>query len=287
MTAPATGPAVDRDLPLDAHLHTDLSPDSDVPIDVYCAAAVERGIAELAITDHVDFDPAAPAYRFAPFEMRERAVREAAERWAGRLTVRFGVEITYESRREAEIRDHLARYRYDYVIGSVHVMSYSPYTSATVARFVEGKTLPEIVRPYFDEVLSAIRSGLFDTIGHLDYVKRYVHPHRAPAEFAAAPELYEPLLLALVDGGVGLEVNTSGLRQSPGETYPPAAIVTRFRELGGRAVTVGSDAHRAGSFAFGLAVGYRAAEEAGLEARTSVGHAVIGRAPNSRAAGSL
>ena len=287
MTAPATGPAVDRDLPLDAHLHTDQSPDSDVPIDVYCAAAVERAIAELAITDHVDFDRAAPAYRFASFEVRERAVREAAERWAGRVAVRFGVEITYESRREAEIRDHLARHRYDYVIGSVHVMSYSPYTPSTVARFVAGKTLSEIVRPYFDEVLGAIRSGLFDTIGHLDYVKRYLHPHRAPAEFAAAPELYEPLLRALVEGGVGLEMNTSGLRQSPGETYPPASVVGRFRELGGRAVTVGSDAHRAPSFAFGLAAGYRAVEAAGLEARISLGHPLIGRMPNSRAAGSL
>ena len=41
---PAPGPEADRDLPLDAHLHTNLSPDSDVPIDAYCASAVERGI---------------------------------------------------------------------------------------------------------------------------------------------------------------------------------------------------------------------------------------------------
>jgi histidinol-phosphatase (PHP family) len=136
-------------------------------------------------------------------------------------------------------------------------------------------------------VLDAIRSGLFDTIGHLDYVKRYLLPLRAPAEFAAAPELYEPLLHALVEGGVGLEMNTSGLRQSPAETYPPAAVVTRFRELGGREVTVGSDAHRAGSFAYGLAAGYRAVAEAGLEARISLGRPLIGRMPNSRAAGSL
>lgn len=71
-----------RDLPLDAHLHTNLSPDSDVPIDDYARQAVERGIAEIAITDHVDFDPTAPAYDFVPFAQRERIVREAAERWA-------------------------------------------------------------------------------------------------------------------------------------------------------------------------------------------------------------
>ena len=64
-----------RDLPLDAHLHTDLSPDIDVPIDTYARQAVERGIAEIAITDHVDFDPAAPAFDCAPFAQRERVVR--------------------------------------------------------------------------------------------------------------------------------------------------------------------------------------------------------------------
>ncbi len=69
-----------RDLPLDTHLHTDLSPDSDVPIDVYCALAVDRGIAELAITDHVDFDPRDEAYGFTDFATRERHVRDASQR---------------------------------------------------------------------------------------------------------------------------------------------------------------------------------------------------------------
>jgi histidinol-phosphatase (PHP family) len=73
------------------------------------------------------------------------------------------------------------------------------------------------------------------------------------------------VLRALVESGSGLEVNTSGLRQSPAETYPSPAIVARFRELGGRSVTVGSDAHRVRSFAYGLASGYRAAADAGCD----------------------
>jgi histidinol-phosphatase (PHP family) len=89
-------------------------------------------------------------------------------------------------------------------------------------------------------------------------------PYRSPADFAAAPELYEAILRALIDSGTGLEVNTSGLRQSPGETYPAQPVVARFRELGGRAVTAGSDAHRADAFAFGLEEGYRVAATAGF-----------------------
>ena len=76
----------------------------------------------------------------------------------------------------------------------------------------------------------ATRSGLFDTIGHLDFVKRYLVPvrDRRPSS-RPRPELYEPLLRALVETGTALEVNTQ--RAAPGaprETYPAAPIVARY-----------------------------------------------------------
>ena len=120
----------------------------------------------------------------------------------------------------------------------------------------------------FDEVESAAKSGLFDALGHLDFVKRYLHPHVTPSQLAAAPELYERILKALVDTGTALEVNTSGLRQVAGETYPSAAIVARFRELGGERVVVGSDAHRVTAFAWGLQDGYDHVRAAGFDRLT-------------------
>jgi histidinol-phosphatase (PHP family) len=254
------------DLPLDFHLHTDQSPDSKVAIDAYATQAVERRIAEIAITDHVDFVPGTPAFAYTTFADRERTVRDAAERWAARgVAIRFGVEVTYDHAHEPEIRDHLRRHPYDYVIGSVHVYADSPYSERHVAAWTAGRPLPEIVAPYFSEVLGAIRSGLFDTIGHLDFVKRYLIPHVMPADLAAAPELYEPLLTALVETGTALEMNTSGLWQAPRETYPAGAVVERFHVLGGTAVSAGSDAHRVESFTAGMEAGYRAVAAAGFE----------------------
>jgi histidinol-phosphatase (PHP family) len=265
--APGDPSAQARDLPLDSHLHTNLSPDSAVPIDAYASQAVERGIAEICITDHVDFEPGTPAFDFAPFDVRERTVREAAERWAPEgVAIRFGVEITYDGRHEGAIRDHLRNHAYDFVIGSVHVYADSPFHVTRIAGWTAGRPLAEIVAPYFDEVLRAIRSGLFDTIGHLDFVKRYLVPHVTPADLAAAPELYEPLLRALVETGTALEVNSSGLRQAPHETYPSAAVVARFGVLGGTAVTAGSDAHDDRAFASGLEAGYGVAAAAGISA---------------------
>jgi histidinol-phosphatase (PHP family) len=255
------------DLPLDAHVHTDLSPDSDLPIDILAALAARRGLAELAITDHVDFERGAPAYDYTTFAQRERSVREAAERWGPRgVTIRFGVELTYDRGWEADIRDHLARYRYDFTIGSVHDRVDSPYGPRRVAAWVGGRSLAEIVAPSFDEVIAAARSGLFDVIGHIDVVKRYLWPHVLPDQLAGAPELYEPILLGLIDSGTALEVNTSGLRHPVQETYPSPDIVARFRQLGGRGVTVGSDTHRSTHFGVGLEDGYRSAAAAGFEA---------------------
>jgi len=266
---PGAAPAPEAGLPLDAHLHTDQSPDSSVPIDIYGARAVELGIPEICITDHVDFDPRDPAYRYTRFEDRERTVRTAAERWAREgVTIRFGAEVTFNRRWETDVRDHLARYRYDYVIGSVHDWPESPYWPSRVREWVRGRSLDEVVAPYYAEIIAAARSGLFDTIGHMDVVKRYLHPMITAEDLATRPDLQEPALRAIIDSGTALEVNSSGLRYPGAETYPSAAVVARFRELGGERVVVGSDAHSRGSFAARLDTSYDHDAAAGFEALT-------------------
>ncbi len=208
-----------RDLPLDAHLHTELSHDSAVVIDAYAQRAVDQGIAELAITDHVDFAPDAPGYGATTFAQRERYVREAAERWAERgVAIRFGAEITWDSRWAADIREHLAANAYDFVIGSVHIYRDSPYAADNVAGWVAGRSLAEIVAPYFEEVAAGARSGLFDVMGHIDFVKRFLVPHVTAADLADAPELYEPILDALVESGT-----------APGDEHERPALTGRRR----------------------------------------------------------
>jgi histidinol-phosphatase (PHP family) len=256
-------------LPLDAHVHTDQSPDSRVPIDVYAALAVAQGLSELAITDHVDFDRRDPAYEYTTFADRERTVRAAADRWAARgLTIRFGAEMTWNRRWEADFRDHLERHRYDYVIGSVHDWPESPYRRPDVGSWIAGRTLDEIVAPYYNEVMAGVRAGVFDTIGHLDVVKRYLHPYVTAADLAARPDLLEPVLRTIVESDVALEVNTSGLIYPGAETYPSPSTVRRFRELGGSRVVAGSDAHRKDSLAQRFDLAREILLDAGFDALT-------------------
>jgi histidinol-phosphatase (PHP family) len=283
-----------RDLPLDAHLHTELSHDSAVVIDAYAQRAVDNGIAELAITDHVDFAPSAPGFGATTFQQRERYVREAAERWADAgLAIRFGAEITWDSAWEDAIREHLGAHAYDFVIGSVHVYRDSPYAPGNVAAFVNGRSLPDIVGPYFAEVAAGARTGLFDVMGHIDFVKRFLAPHLDLTGLRSALELYEPILHALIDTGTGLELNTSGLRSPAEETFPSAPVVARFRDLGGRGLTIGSDAHDVDHVAWAFDDGYATARRSGFSELTfrrggSERVAIeLPRAPNATAASSL
>ena len=256
------------DLPLDAHMHTEFSADSDAPLDAYAALAREQRLAELAITDHLDFSPGFGNYALDDYERRLRTVREAAERWDGTPEIRFGVEITYQSAREHEIREYLASHPYDYVIGSVHELPglWNDADSRTAAldRWCAGKTHREASAPYWDELHAAIQSGLFDTIGHLDVVKRWIFTQLGPFEYEPHADLYDRALSALVETGVALDVNSSGLRHKQEEAYPPPVVVERFHALGGEQVTAGTDAHKVKSFGFGLADAYDSIRSAGF-----------------------
>ena len=197
-SAAAGGEAGDRDLPLDAHLHTDQSPDSSVPIDIYAALAVERGIPEIAITDNVDFDPRDRPSSTA-LRRSERVVAARPSDGPGGRGLRFGAELTYNRRWEADVRDHLARPTVRLRDRSVHDWP-NRRTGRPDPGLDPGRSLDEIVAPYYAEIIAAARSGLFDTIGQLDVVKRYLHPHvrRCHGE---RQDILEPALHAIIEGG--------------------------------------------------------------------------------------
>ena len=55
----------------------------------------------------------------------------------------------------------------------------------------------------------------------------------------------DAILQTLLRRDIGLEINTGSLRRNYPETNPSAAIAARYYELGGRLITIASDAHYA------------------------------------------
>ena len=245
---------------IDYHVHSDLSVDAYDSVNAMCERAVEIGLAEIVFTEHYDTDPADEGHGFYDYDKSREAVERVQDRFAGRLLVKLGIEVDYQTTYEAEIREFLAGKQYDYVLGARHWEA----DRLIGCDYFDGRTEDEAYGRYFDTVPGLVETGLFDVLAHIDLVKRDGTERYGTFDVEKWMPHIEPILRKLVDTGTGLEINTSGVRQPPREPYPGLAILMRYRELGGRILTIGSDSHRVEQLGVGLETGRKLAKEAGF-----------------------
>ncbi len=255
---------------IDFHVHSTCSADGISTIAEYARRAAALGLTEVGFCEHQDFDPRDRGY------LALDPARYAREIAAGRavapgVSLRRGVEVTFQAGLAGEIGAWLGRQEWDYVVASVHLVDYADgWAIVSEPRAIEeyfaGHRQREAYQPYFDELLRAAQSGLGDLLGHLDLIKRYGTHCYGPFEPGAIEEEIRAVLRAAVEGGVGLEINTSGWRQAPAEPYPGLTVLRWYHELGGEILTVGSDAHHSGDLGAGIAEALDLARAAGFRA---------------------
>ncbi|NLI97782.1 histidinol-phosphatase [bacterium] len=228
-----------KSLPVDLHIHTTFSPDSAVPAERACRAAVARGLDIIGFSDHVEFRKEDEAFveLYRAEEIRAELLR-LRSLYEGRLEILYGVEIGFIPGKEEEIRAFLDAHPFDYAIGSVHYVE-----DVLVSRWIrmteeEGKSFS----PYYEALLGAAQSGLFQILGHLDYIRKYMYYPQgySPHDY---DKLTEEILEAAVKSGMAVELNTSGWRHYTEEPYPAEEILGSLASKGGR-TTYGSDAHK-------------------------------------------
>ncbi len=254
----------------DYHLH--LRPDghdasvadyhTPANVERYRAAAEERGIAELGVSEHVyRFVQALEVWRHPFWETYAHDdIDEYCAFVREQTDLRLGIEADFVPGAEDRIANLLDARDFDYVVGSVHFMrggavdmdDYSVWESnPTHPRSVE-----EIWTRYFQEVGEAARSGLFDIAAHPDLVKYWsppATPASPPAGAAGAGarrrpngdlrRYYEPAVEGIAESGIAVEVSTAGLRKPTGELYPARAFLEMCVDAG-VPVALSSDAHR-------------------------------------------
>lgn len=258
---------------LDLHVHSACSADSKSTIAEFARRAMVLGLAEVGFCEHADFDRRDRCYDHLDLERYDREI-VAARALVPAVRLRQGIEITYQADLEEVIRTWLAGHTWDYVVASVHLVDYvDGWAIVSESRAVEGYFVNHSQRqayiPYLEELLRAVHSGLGHILGHFDLIKRFGTAHYGSFEPADFEDEIRAVLRAAVEGGVGLEINTSGLRQPPGEPYPALTVLRWYRELGGEILTVGSDAHHAGDLGAGILEGLDLAREAGFRAITT------------------
>ena len=247
----------------DYHIHTEFSDDSREPMQNQIERAIELGLDEICFTDHIDYgikkdweegnivfrggdgmssdpsqmDPCAnvnyPEYFGKLLRMKEI--------YKGKITIKQGLEFGIQTITVDQYEKLFDRYKdqLDFILLSMHQVNNLEFWTQD---FQRGKTQKQYNEEYYREIYEVQKVFKhYSVLAHLDLLVRYdlqgIYPFENVKDMIA-----EILKLAIADGK-GIEVNTSSWHYGLADTQPSRAILKLYKDLGGKIVTIGSDAH--------------------------------------------
>jgi histidinol-phosphatase (PHP family) len=227
-----------------------------------CERALEVGLPAIAFTEHADFALVHEGQHSVDIAGYLDAVERCRAKFKG-LRILTGVELGEPHWFPRETAEVLAAAPLDQVHGSIHCIRLDGnLLDASQFRTHQGIDFPRAVREYFRETLAMVESGQpFETLAHIDYPKRYWLAGAAPYREEDYEEEIRAILSAAARTGRVLEVNTTR-----GDTLCPDITVVRWwRELGGQAVSYGSDAHQPDKVGAGFELATQMVEAVGFK----------------------
>lgn len=244
---------------IDIHNHSNLSPDgSDTPYDM-ARRAMELGVRHFALTDHIELDEFGDGEwdYFAAIDKTYPAYLKLKGEFGDKMNIYYAAEIGQALYDLPTTEDILDKHDYDFILGSVHrTRHYEHFGHFPDNEFDRKRVLSE----YWDDMLELAEWGRFCSLAHMTFLTRFVNidtPHglvkdtekRCQAVFDTYKTIIDKILETIVKKDIALEVNSSGYRRGLGGPMAGAPFIARYRELGGRMITVGSDAHQASDIA--------------------------------------
>ena len=250
----------------DLHMHSNNSFDAKNSVDEMCESAIKGGLYAIAITDHCE----APWIKdgenceYGSFDrLIPKSIAEtlsAKEKYADKLKVLCGIELGEPMHDKDCTERALAYGASDFTLASVHNLRgmedfyFIDWTKVNV---------DEILKLYFAELAETAEFKYFDSLAHLTYPLRYIK-----AKTGKTPDLsvfYEDIdniFKILIKNNKALEINFSGLFKELKTTLPDESLVRRFRELGGKYITLGTDSHSVDFVGKGIKEGIEVARKA-------------------------
>lgn len=225
---------------VDYHMHTVLS-DGKNNHEEMVLAAIGKGLDEIGFTDHVCIKPASWAMNIVDIPVMTNQIQHIQEKYQDIIKIRYGIEMDYIPGAEAVIKQIIDSVPLDFVIGSVHFIDDWNFDSD---RSLYGKwSNDRLYEMYFGLVKQAAASGLFDTIGHLDIIKKFqVYPE------SDLTDLFEETVRLLAQKNLVVELNTAGVDRPCGD-FTPGRMLLEICRKHNIEVTLGSDAHQSSQVA--------------------------------------
>jgi histidinol-phosphatase (PHP family) len=253
---------------MDYHLHTAVTIDGNMHEMEACERALVLGIQEIAFTNHVMLNQ--PDHLISPtaFTRHWESIQGYQEQYPG-LRILLGIEMDYYPGREDEISDKIRFYEaligrpFDLILGAIHDINGGFFSNRAVAvDFFKNRDLVATYREYYELAACAVRSQLFDIMAHPDLIKKYTHQLTPFVPLESYKDAIEVYIAELVACGVGIEINTKGMKLPVREAYPSNQFLelylARVRDSGSDPlITIGSDAHKAMNIGYGFSEVYQ------------------------------
>ena len=232
----------------DSHIHTAMSFDSEMEASKALESLKKNGMSGV-FTEHYDFGyPEAESFEFNPVSYFKQYSTIHSE------SILLGIEVGMVEGYSVDAARLTQGHPFDYVIGSIHVVE---NVDIYYPEFYQGRSKLETYLAYFRAMETCIQEYTdIDALGHIDYIARY-GPYENP-EIWVEEDLkiaIDRVLRLVIEKDWALEFNTRRI-QDEKDFQVVLPIYQRFLELGGRYVTIGSDAHTPD------AIGWKCAEAA-------------------------
>ena len=252
---------------VDTHSHTIRSFDGLYRVEELLDSAIEKGIQTVAITDHVEMD----WFYGHDREYNKTAynsyadVTKAKKDYEGKIEVLVGIELGEPCYNLPLTEKLLEKQHYDMIIGSLHNLN--DWDDFSQLDYVNGGfDIYDMLHQYYHDQKEMVEWGGFDTLAHITYPMRYmVGKYDIHVDKSKIQKDVDELLDLLASKEMPLEINTSGLRQKIGTTLPDIDYIKRFKELGGKYVTCGSDSHTTYDMGAGIEQGWEIAKSIGFD----------------------
>jgi histidinol-phosphatase (PHP family) len=243
----------------DSHSHTAFSGDSEMKAEEALAAADVAGIG-LVFTEHLDLDyPGDIDFTFDPATYWQQYEPLRGDR------LMLGIEVGMQSATAERSRAFVDTVPFDLVIGSVHMVDGKDiYYKEAYGNLSKA----EFFHKYYQQMADNIRQhGFIDVLGHIDYIARYAPYEDPEISYGSFQADIDAVLKAAIETDTVLELNTRrlGSRLAVKELLP---VYSRYRGLGGRFVTLGSDAHTADAIGGNFRIARELVEAVGLKTVT-------------------
>ena len=205
----------------DQHVNSSMSKESNACMELYVRNARERQVDEITIVD--EFNPTS----LEPLNIEEYYFEYLRFMFNEITPINLGLEVVLSKNHEKKIREAIAAYKFDLIVGSTDPTSLSVSSKDICAEYLE--TVLANVRTYKNDI-DVVRSQI-DSFKNSDGSRIKVSKYQ---------DLIDEILRTLISNNIGIEVNSSSFEGLIPYSTPSIQILKRYKELGGSIITVGS-----------------------------------------------